>query len=140
MRIYLSGARSQDRDLESQIILLTENENLRHQLHQEQQKMYRYSKPFNRTTLAEEGRSPKSWISLLVFLLKSYFWIIFLWLADEIIGVQIDILSSLNNDWILEYYGWSDRIKVVVGLDHFNFYKCLVMLSVNLLNYFSFCF
>lgn len=67
------GARSQDRDLESQIIILTENENLRHQLHQEQQKMYQYSSPFNRNTLTEEKRLPKSWITLLVLLLKSYF-------------------------------------------------------------------
>lgn len=67
------GARSESRDLESQIIIVTDNFELRKQLYREQRQLFDYGSLFTRTVFLEPERKVSFWINGLAWLLKSFF-------------------------------------------------------------------
>ncbi|CAH1795231.1 unnamed protein product, partial [Owenia fusiformis] len=67
------GYRSVYRDLESQLAIVTENQELRQQLHLEQQKLYSLSTPVNAETFRQPDRYVPMWIRLVIRVIKTFF-------------------------------------------------------------------
>lgn len=71
--VLYTGARSRSRDLESQLIIVTRNDDLRRRLHEEQQRMFKRGLLFSRNVFQEAERKTVFWINGFVWLLKSFF-------------------------------------------------------------------
>lgn len=71
--LFDTGARSESRDLESQIIIVTDNFELRKQLYREQRQLFDYGSLFTRTVFSEPERKVSFWINGLAWLLKNFF-------------------------------------------------------------------
>ncbi|KAK1793735.1 hypothetical protein P4O66_001473 [Electrophorus voltai] len=67
------GYRSVHRDLEAQIALVTENEQLQAQLHQEQEMLYQRSTEVSNSTFKQPDRYVKLWVKLITPLIKNFF-------------------------------------------------------------------
>uniref|UniRef100_A0AAY5ED96 CDP-diacylglycerol--glycerol-3-phosphate 3-phosphatidyltransferase n=1 Tax=Electrophorus electricus TaxID=8005 RepID=A0AAY5ED96_ELEEL len=67
------GYRSVHRDLEAQIALVTENEQLQAQLHQEQEMLYQRSTEVSHSTFKQPDRYVKLWVKLITPLIKNFF-------------------------------------------------------------------
>ncbi|KAM9296853.1 CDP-diacylglycerol--glycerol-3-phosphate 3-phosphatidyltransferase, mitochondrial [Gastrophryne carolinensis] len=67
------GYRSVNRDLEAQIALVTENQDLQQQLHQEQQNLYQRSSEVTPATFQHPSRYVKLWVKLVTPLIKNFF-------------------------------------------------------------------
>ncbi|XP_056406165.1 CDP-diacylglycerol--glycerol-3-phosphate 3-phosphatidyltransferase, mitochondrial isoform X2 [Hyla sarda] len=67
------GYRSVHRDLEAQIALVTENQDLQLQLHQEQQHLYEQSTEVTAATFQHPSRYVKLWVKLVTPLIKNFF-------------------------------------------------------------------
>lgn len=67
------GYRSVHRDLEAQLVIVTENCNLQQQLHQEQEHLYRLSSEVLTTTFDQPNRHVKLWVKLVTPLIKNFF-------------------------------------------------------------------
>ncbi|KAG8446447.1 hypothetical protein GDO86_014052 [Hymenochirus boettgeri] len=67
------GYRSVHRDLEAQIALVTENQALQQQLHQEQEQLYNLSSSVSPTTFQHPSRDVKLWVKLVTPLIKNFF-------------------------------------------------------------------
>ncbi|XP_073463013.1 CDP-diacylglycerol--glycerol-3-phosphate 3-phosphatidyltransferase, mitochondrial [Aquarana catesbeiana] len=67
------GYRSVHRDLETQIALVTENQDLQRQLHQEQQSLYKRSSEVTPSTFQHPSRYVKLWVKLVTPLIKNFF-------------------------------------------------------------------
>ncbi|XP_071968676.1 CDP-diacylglycerol--glycerol-3-phosphate 3-phosphatidyltransferase, mitochondrial [Engystomops pustulosus] len=67
------GYRSVHRDLEAQIALVTENQDLQQQLHQEQQHLYERSSEVTPGTFQHPSRYVKLWVKLVTPLIKNFF-------------------------------------------------------------------
>ncbi|XP_053309022.1 CDP-diacylglycerol--glycerol-3-phosphate 3-phosphatidyltransferase, mitochondrial [Spea bombifrons] len=67
------GYRSVHRDLEAQIALVTENQELQQQLHQEQQNLYTRSGEVTPSTFRHPSRHVKLWVKLVTPLIKNFF-------------------------------------------------------------------
>ncbi|XP_068119419.1 CDP-diacylglycerol--glycerol-3-phosphate 3-phosphatidyltransferase, mitochondrial [Hyperolius riggenbachi] len=67
------GYRSVHRDLEAQIALVTENQDLQQQLHQEQQNLYQRSSEVTAATFHHPSRFVKLWVKLVTPLIKNFF-------------------------------------------------------------------
>ncbi|KAG8446448.1 hypothetical protein GDO86_014053 [Hymenochirus boettgeri] len=75
LRLWFSkfGYRSVHRDLEAQIALVTENQALQQQLHQEQEQLYNLSSSVSPTTFQHPTRDVKLWVKLVTPLIKNFF-------------------------------------------------------------------
>ncbi|KAM8946246.1 CDP-diacylglycerol--glycerol-3-phosphate 3-phosphatidyltransferase, mitochondrial [Pelodytes ibericus] len=67
------GYRSVHRDLEAQIALVTENQELQQQLHQEQHNLYSLSSEVTQGTFQHPSRYVKMWVKLVTPLIKNFF-------------------------------------------------------------------
>ncbi|KAM4664675.1 CDP-diacylglycerol--glycerol-3-phosphate 3-phosphatidyltransferase, mitochondrial [Discoglossus pictus] len=67
------GYRSVHRDLEAQIAIVTENQELQQQLHQEQQRLYNLSSDVTPDTFLHPSRYVKLWVKLVTPLIKNFF-------------------------------------------------------------------
>ncbi|XP_028845236.1 CDP-diacylglycerol--glycerol-3-phosphate 3-phosphatidyltransferase, mitochondrial isoform X2 [Denticeps clupeoides] len=67
------GYRSVHRDLEAQIAIVTENEDLQAQLHQEQEMLYKRSTEVSTSTFDRPERYVKLWVKLVTPLIKNFF-------------------------------------------------------------------
>lgn len=69
----ISCQRSVHRDLEAQIAIVTENQALQQQLHQEQQRLYLRSGAVSSATFQQPSRQVKLWVKLVTPLIKNFF-------------------------------------------------------------------
>ncbi|KYO41014.1 CDP-diacylglycerol--glycerol-3-phosphate 3-phosphatidyltransferase, mitochondrial isoform B [Alligator mississippiensis] len=67
------GYRSVHRDLEAQVAIVTENRDLQHQLHQEQEQLYLRSGMVSPSTFEQPSRYVKLWVKLVTPLIKNFF-------------------------------------------------------------------
>ncbi|PNJ88250.1 PGS1 isoform 1 [Pongo abelii] len=67
------GYRSVHRDLEAQIAIVTENEALQQQLHQEQEQLYLRSGVVSSATFEQPSRQVKLWVKMVTPLIKNFF-------------------------------------------------------------------
>ncbi|XP_051889112.1 CDP-diacylglycerol--glycerol-3-phosphate 3-phosphatidyltransferase, mitochondrial isoform X2 [Pristis pectinata] len=67
------GYRSVHRDLEAQLVIVTENRKLQQQLHQEQEHLYRLSSEVLTSTFDQPNRHVKLWVKLVTPLIKNFF-------------------------------------------------------------------
>uniref|UniRef100_A0A8C8Z501 CDP-diacylglycerol--glycerol-3-phosphate 3-phosphatidyltransferase n=1 Tax=Prolemur simus TaxID=1328070 RepID=A0A8C8Z501_PROSS len=67
------GYRSVHRDLEAQIAIVTENQALQQQLHQEQEQLYLRSGVVSSATFEEPSRQVKLWVKIVTPLIKNFF-------------------------------------------------------------------
>lgn len=67
------GYRSIHRDLEAQIAIVTENQNLQQQLHEEQNRLYTCSNTVSSATFKQSHRYVKLWVKLVTPLIKNFF-------------------------------------------------------------------
>ncbi|KAK7571086.1 hypothetical protein V9T40_014690 [Parthenolecanium corni] len=66
------GIRSRHRDLESQIIIVTDNAKLRKELYLEQQKLFEFGHPVNRAVFYEVDRQIPKWINQFLWIFKNF--------------------------------------------------------------------
>ncbi|XP_069786107.1 CDP-diacylglycerol--glycerol-3-phosphate 3-phosphatidyltransferase, mitochondrial isoform X2 [Narcine bancroftii] len=67
------GYRSVHRDLEAQLVIVTENRKLQQQLHQEQEHLYHLSNEVLSTTFDQPNRHVKLWVKLITPFIKNFF-------------------------------------------------------------------
>lgn len=67
------GHRSVYRDLETQMYIVTENQTLRRQLHDEQLRLFQYSKNFGDQTLTQPDRVVPLWVKLVIRFFRNFF-------------------------------------------------------------------
>uniref|UniRef100_A0A2K5DRP7 CDP-diacylglycerol--glycerol-3-phosphate 3-phosphatidyltransferase n=1 Tax=Aotus nancymaae TaxID=37293 RepID=A0A2K5DRP7_AOTNA len=67
------GYRSVHRDLEAQIAIVTENQALQQQLHQEQEQLYLRSGAVSSATFEQPSRQVKLWVKMVTPLIKNFF-------------------------------------------------------------------
>ncbi|CAL4202519.1 unnamed protein product, partial [Meganyctiphanes norvegica] len=67
------GWRSTQRDLESQVVLLTQNAQLQSSLHNEQQNLYRNSQKVSEETFKQPDRFVPYWVQLIMPIIKRFF-------------------------------------------------------------------
>ncbi|XP_018366936.1 PREDICTED: CDP-diacylglycerol--glycerol-3-phosphate 3-phosphatidyltransferase, mitochondrial [Trachymyrmex cornetzi] len=67
------GYRSVNKDLETQIAIMTRNEKLQDALHEEQARLFSYAKPVTRKTFSQQDRIPPAWVCAVVFFFRYYF-------------------------------------------------------------------
>ncbi|XP_047293057.1 CDP-diacylglycerol--glycerol-3-phosphate 3-phosphatidyltransferase, mitochondrial isoform X2 [Homo sapiens] len=67
------GYRSVHRDLEAQIAIVTENQALQQQLHQEQEQLYLRSGVVSSATFEQPSRQVKLWVKMVTPLIKNFF-------------------------------------------------------------------
>ncbi|XP_061913164.1 CDP-diacylglycerol--glycerol-3-phosphate 3-phosphatidyltransferase, mitochondrial [Entelurus aequoreus] len=67
------GYRSVHRDLEAQVAIVTENEELKRQLQEEQEMLYQRSSEVSRSTFLQSDRHVKLWVRLITPLIKNFF-------------------------------------------------------------------
>ncbi|XP_076366375.1 phosphatidylglycerophosphate synthase 1 isoform X3 [Tachypleus tridentatus] len=67
------GYRSVYRDLEAQVAIITRNENLRKQLHKEQQNLYQYTSLVDQQTFEKPDRQIPLWVKIVTKFIKTYF-------------------------------------------------------------------
>ncbi|XP_071948865.1 CDP-diacylglycerol--glycerol-3-phosphate 3-phosphatidyltransferase, mitochondrial-like isoform X2 [Antedon mediterranea] len=67
------GYRSVHRDLEAQLALVTENNSLQQQLHEEHVRLFSKSKPVSEATFDEPDRKEPLWVRLIVPIIKNFF-------------------------------------------------------------------
>ena len=67
------GYRSEKRDLESQLIIVTENEDLQRRLGEEQRHLYSHSEAVEDRTLEAEDRRTPAWVKIVVKVAREWF-------------------------------------------------------------------
>lgn len=67
------GYRSVNRDLETQITVVTRNEKLQDALHEEQARLFSCAKPATRKTFLQRDRIPPAWVCAVVLFFRYYF-------------------------------------------------------------------
>ncbi|XP_011642115.1 CDP-diacylglycerol--glycerol-3-phosphate 3-phosphatidyltransferase, mitochondrial [Pogonomyrmex barbatus] len=67
------GYRSVNRDLETQIAIMTKNEKLQDALHEEQARLFSCAKPVTRKTFSQQDRIPPAWVCAIVLFFRYYF-------------------------------------------------------------------
>ncbi|KAL2740823.1 hypothetical protein V1478_000964 [Vespula squamosa] len=67
------GYRSVNRDLETQIAIVTKNEKLQMALQEEQERLFTCAKPVTKRTFSQEDRIPPAWIRTTVVLFRYFF-------------------------------------------------------------------
>ncbi|XP_012534215.1 CDP-diacylglycerol--glycerol-3-phosphate 3-phosphatidyltransferase, mitochondrial [Monomorium pharaonis] len=67
------GYRSVNRDLETQIAIVTRNEKLQNALHEEQARLFSCARPVTRKTFSQQDRIPPAWVCAVVFFFRYYF-------------------------------------------------------------------
>jgi len=67
------GYRSVNKDLETQIAIMTRNEKLQDALHEEQARLFSYAKPVTRKTFSQQDRIPPAWVCAIVLFFRYYF-------------------------------------------------------------------
>ncbi|EZA62629.1 CDP-diacylglycerol--glycerol-3-phosphate 3-phosphatidyltransferase, mitochondrial isoform X2 [Ooceraea biroi] len=67
------GYRSVNRDLETQIAVVTKNEKLQDALHEEQTRLFSCAKPVTRKTFSQQDRIPPAWVCAIVLFFRYYF-------------------------------------------------------------------
>ncbi|KAK2576221.1 hypothetical protein KPH14_005590 [Odynerus spinipes] len=67
------GYRSVNRDLETQVAIVTKNEKLQKALHEEQERLFSCAKPVTRRTFSQEDRIPPAWVCTTVVLFRYFF-------------------------------------------------------------------
>ncbi|XP_011498191.1 PREDICTED: CDP-diacylglycerol--glycerol-3-phosphate 3-phosphatidyltransferase, mitochondrial [Ceratosolen solmsi marchali] len=67
------GYRSVDRDLETQIALLTKNKDLQDSLQKEYERLFNCAIPVTKMTFAQKERIPPTWVRLVAYLFRYYF-------------------------------------------------------------------
>lgn len=67
------GYRSVNRDLETQIAIVTKNEKLQTALGEEQERLFSCAKPVTKRTFTQEDRIPPAWVSTTVVLFRYFF-------------------------------------------------------------------
>ncbi|XP_011695409.1 PREDICTED: CDP-diacylglycerol--glycerol-3-phosphate 3-phosphatidyltransferase, mitochondrial isoform X2 [Wasmannia auropunctata] len=67
------GYRSVNRDLETQIAVVTKNEKLQDALHEEQTRLFSCAKPVTRKTFSQQDRIPPAWVCAVVLFFRYYF-------------------------------------------------------------------
>ncbi|XP_050461494.1 CDP-diacylglycerol--glycerol-3-phosphate 3-phosphatidyltransferase, mitochondrial isoform X1 [Cataglyphis hispanica] len=67
------GYRSVNRDLETQIAIVTKNEKLQDALHKEQAQLFSCAKPAIRKTFLQQDRVPPAWVCAVVLFFRYYF-------------------------------------------------------------------
>ena len=70
---FCLGARSIHRDLETQLVIVTNDFELRKSLYREQRQLFDYGSVFNKTILLETDREVPLWVYGFSWLLKSFF-------------------------------------------------------------------
>ncbi|XP_074099108.1 phosphatidylglycerophosphate synthase 1 [Cotesia typhae] len=67
------GYRSVNRDLETQIAIVTKNDKLQNDLHEEYDRLYKISQKVTSTSLAQQDRIAPTWVYAAVFLFRYFF-------------------------------------------------------------------
>uniref|UniRef100_A0A1B6D6J1 CDP-diacylglycerol--glycerol-3-phosphate 3-phosphatidyltransferase n=2 Tax=Clastoptera arizonana TaxID=38151 RepID=A0A1B6D6J1_9HEMI len=67
------GARSVERDLESQVVIVTSNENLSKRLKEEQNHLYELGIQFSEETATQADRKSPLWVKAVLWFFKNYF-------------------------------------------------------------------
>ena len=67
------GYRSEKRDLESQLVIVTENEDLQQRLGEEQRRLYSHSEAVEDKTLETEDRRTPTWVKFVVKVAREWF-------------------------------------------------------------------
>lgn len=67
------GYRSVNRDLETQIAVITKNEKLQNALHEEQERLFSCAKPVTIKTFSQQDRIPPAWVCAIVLFFRCYF-------------------------------------------------------------------
>ncbi|GAB1868592.1 CDP-diacylglycerol--glycerol-3-phosphate 3-phosphatidyltransferase [Camponotus japonicus] len=67
------GYRSVNRDLETQIAVVTKNNKLQDALHEEQAQLFSCAKPATRKTFLQQDRVPPAWVCAVVLFFRYYF-------------------------------------------------------------------
>jgi len=67
------GYRSVNKDLETQIAVMTRNEKLQDALHEEQARLFSCAKPVTRKTFSQQDRIPPAWVCAVVLFFRYYF-------------------------------------------------------------------
>ena len=67
------GYRSEKRDLESQLVIVTENEDLQRRLGEEQRHLYSHSEAVEDNTLEAEDRRTPAWVKFVVKVAREWF-------------------------------------------------------------------
>ncbi|XP_057341735.1 CDP-diacylglycerol--glycerol-3-phosphate 3-phosphatidyltransferase, mitochondrial isoform X1 [Microplitis mediator] len=67
------GYRSVNRDLETQIAVVTKNDKLKNDLHEEYNRLYKNSHQVNRSSLSQPDRIAPTWVYAAVFLFRYFF-------------------------------------------------------------------
>lgn len=73
MNFRFQGYRSVERDLETQIALVTKNEELQDSLQKEYERLFNCATPVTRRTFLQSERVPPAWVRVAVFLFRYYF-------------------------------------------------------------------
>lgn len=71
--MFLIGYRSVNKDLETQIVVITKNEKLQDALHEEQARLFSCAKPITRKTFLQKDRVPPAWVCAVVLFFRYYF-------------------------------------------------------------------
>ncbi|XP_014477237.1 PREDICTED: CDP-diacylglycerol--glycerol-3-phosphate 3-phosphatidyltransferase, mitochondrial isoform X2 [Dinoponera quadriceps] len=67
------GYRSVNRDLETQVAVVTKNEKLQDALYEEQARLFSCAKPVTRKTFSQQDRVPPAWVCAIVLFFRYYF-------------------------------------------------------------------
>ncbi|XP_043523660.1 CDP-diacylglycerol--glycerol-3-phosphate 3-phosphatidyltransferase, mitochondrial isoform X2 [Frieseomelitta varia] len=67
------GYRSVNKDLETQIAIITKNRNLQNELQKEQERLFLHAQRITNETFSERNRVPPSWVCAIVVLFRYYF-------------------------------------------------------------------
>lgn len=67
------GYRSVNRDLETQIAIVTKNKKLQDALYEEQAQLFSCAKPATRKTFLQQDRVPPAWVCAVVLFFRYYF-------------------------------------------------------------------
>ncbi|XP_032674164.1 CDP-diacylglycerol--glycerol-3-phosphate 3-phosphatidyltransferase, mitochondrial [Odontomachus brunneus] len=67
------GYRSVNRDLETQVALVTRNKKLQDALHEEQALLFSCAKPVTKKTFSQQDRIPSAWVCAIVLFFRYYF-------------------------------------------------------------------
>lgn len=70
---FYLGYRSVERDLETQLAIVTENEELRNRLQKEYERLFERAKPVTEKTFLQQERLPPAWVRAAVFFFRYYF-------------------------------------------------------------------
>lgn len=69
----ITGYRSVEKDLETQIALITRNETLQDSLEKEYERLFEFGQPVTKKTFSQKDRVPPAWVRVAVYFFRHFF-------------------------------------------------------------------